>query len=359
MKPRSQFVGMSQWLNNSALHAIKPNSTHNKEFASKIEKDVASNTSLVSCEVLDQKISIDELNKTLKLLKNKKASGFDSVTNEMLKHSSPTMLELIRKLFNLIMESETFPTQWSEGLITPIFKAGDHYDPSNYRGITISNCLGKLFTKILNTRLINYLTDNNIISKYQIGFLPKHRTSDHILVLKTIIDSCKSSRKKLFICFVDLSKAFDTIYRKGLIHKLISSGISSKFIRIITSMYSNVSARIKTSQGMTDCFPVEVGTKQGCNLSPTLFNLYLNDLPQIFNDPKCKTATINKENIPCLMYADDLVLMSFTETGMEQCLANLETYCNNWQLNINTKKNQNYDNKQTQKHNIPLQNKQH
>ncbi len=166
------------------------------------------------------------------------------------------MGDLLLKLFNNILQHEHFPNQWSKGFIIPIFKSGDIDDPNNYRGITISNCLGKLFTKLLNTRLTNYLIDNRIISSCQIGFLPKQRTADHILLLKTIIDSFKKAKKKLFICFVDFKKAFDTVHRTGLIYKLLKLQISTKIINIIASMYENTNASVKTLKGLTKKFPI-------------------------------------------------------------------------------------------------------
>ena len=84
----------------------------------------------------------------------------------------------------------------------------------------------------MNTRLLEYLETNNIIKPNQIGFMPKHRTSDHILVLKTVIDSFKSAKKSLYMCFVDLKKAFDTVFHEGLFYKLKELNFSSKFDKI-------------------------------------------------------------------------------------------------------------------------------
>ena len=159
-----------------------------------------------------------------------------------------------------MLQQEKFPTDWTEGFISPIFKSGSQYETNNYRGITIANCLRKLFTKLLNGRLVHYLTENNIIKNNQFGVMPKCSTSDHLLVLETIIDIYKRKKKTLFLCFIDFRKVFDSIYRDGLIFKLKQSGISSKFICLIISMYQTVNARMKTQSGVTNSFPIEVGT---------------------------------------------------------------------------------------------------
>ena len=93
----------------------------------------------------------------------------------------------------------------------------------------------------------------------------------------------------------------------------------------------------KNKKGLTPTFSIEVGTRQGCNLSPTLFNLFLNDLPSQFNSD-CKPVIINDIKLSCLMYADDLVLISETEKGMHNCLLTLETFCKKWRLTINIEK---------------------
>ena len=148
----------------------------------------------------------------------------------MIKHSLHIMMPLIHLFFNKILQTEFFPSAWSKGYIIPLFKSGDESDPSNYRGITISNYLSKLFTKIMTTRLLNFVDKHEIIKKNQIGFMPKNRTTDHLLVLKAIIDSFKQCRKTLYICFIDLKKAFDTVYQEGLIYKLQELNLSTKFI---------------------------------------------------------------------------------------------------------------------------------
>ena len=258
----------------------------------------------------------------------------------MIKYSITTMLPLLHKLFNHILESEIFPAKWSEGFIQPLHKSGDNEDPTNYRGITISNCLGKLYTSILNRRLLQFCDEKKIINKFQIGFLPKNRTADHILVLKTLIDTFKRRRKPLLLCFIDFKKAFDTVSHKGLYHKLRNMNISSKFINTVKSMYSQLIARVKINPTLlTDKFEIEVGTRQGCNLSPTLFNIFINDIPDtLYNDGENKGVTLNHTNLNCLMYADDLVILSHSAKEMKRKLHILEEYCNKWRLIINTNK---------------------
>jgi len=102
----------------------------------------------------------------------------------MIKTSQLYLLESLQKIFN----TGVYPKIWAKGYIVPIFKNESKEDPRNYRGITIGSCLGKLFGKIMNTRLEKFLSSINIISLEQIGFCKEKRTSDHHFVLKTLID---------------------------------------------------------------------------------------------------------------------------------------------------------------------------
>ena len=136
------------------------------------------------------------------------------------------------------MNGGVFPTNWCEGIITPIFKSGNKQDPSNYRGICINSCLGKLFSAVLNNRLKSYVQDHNILHKAQIGFIPGHRTTDHIFSLRTLIDKhvTHTTNGKLNTCFVAFKKAFDSIWHDGLLYKLLKYNTGGKFYDLIKSL---------------------------------------------------------------------------------------------------------------------------
>ena len=146
----------------------------------------------------------------------------------MIKYGTPQLV--LQKLFNIILEKGVFPRTWYNGLITPIFKSGAKNDPGNYRGICVTSCLGKLFCSILN-RITSHLCLNNPIHRNQIGFQSGSRTSDHLFTLKTLIDNRVKarSRGKIFACFVDFRKAFDSIWHNGLLFKLLQSRVGVMF----------------------------------------------------------------------------------------------------------------------------------
>ena len=115
-------------------------------------------------------ISTYEIEKAIKSLKNGKAHGQDLISNEMIKNSINFILQPLHKIFNYILNTGEYPEEWSKGHVVPIYKSGDKSNPKNYRGISISSCLGKLFATILNERLLSFLNSKKAISKEQIGF---------------------------------------------------------------------------------------------------------------------------------------------------------------------------------------------
>ena len=285
---------------------------------------------------LDFKISDKEILLAIKSLKLGKATGLDQISNEMIKAGQSAFTAPLCKMFNLILTSGQYPAKWTRGKILPLHKKGDFNDPANFRGITLSSCLGKLFNSILNTRLTAFLEENNLIPIEQIGFKKNHRTSDHLFIVRNLMEKYKKNKKSLFLCFIDFRKAFDTVWHAGLLFKLVSVGISSKFYAIIKSMYHNVQLTVQCGNSISPFFCSRSGVRQGDNLSPTLFNLFISDIPALFDG--CDAPEIGKVKLPCLLYADDLIIFSETQTGIQKALHNLEGYCDTWQLDVNANK---------------------
>lgn len=128
----------------------------------------------------------------------------------------------------------------TEGIIVPIHKQGNCSDPNNYRGITLNSCLGKLFCHVFNSRISNYVENISFLAKEQAGFRKNFRTSDQTFILKTLVDKycCKNSKSnKLYACFIDLEKAFDTVWHEGMLVKLQRSGINGKTYELITVLF--------------------------------------------------------------------------------------------------------------------------
>lgn len=333
---KSNTISAEEWIKH--FQGVVHKNVVNDDFTSDIAAFIQDNVDKTFCE-LNFKINATEIIQAISKLKNGKSSGNDSLLNEMIKCSSPVMVPVLEKLFNQILTNGIFPNLWRTNYLTPLHKKGDINCPSNYRGIAVSSTLSKLFCSVLHSRLSNFFKVKNTIPVNQIGYKSRSRTSDHIFTLKTIIDKYTrlASKQNLYCCFVDFKSAFDTVRRDFLIFKLIRAGVGGNFLKTIQNMYTEVNYCIKLEKGVTSSFSSNTGVKQGCVLSPILFNLYLADLPGIF-DQSCGPVQIADKLLSCLMFADDLILISTSQHGLQTCLNKLSCYCQKWHLTINISK---------------------
>ena len=277
-------------------------------------------------DFINSTISIDEINQARKKLKNNKAGGPDDIINEFIKNCPENVLFVICKLFNLILNTGIIPSNWSLGIVIPIFKnKGSREDPNNYRGITLLSALGKLFTSILNIRLTNYIDNVELLGEEQAGFRERYSTMDHIFVLNCIIDLYLRNGKRLYCAFVGYKKAFDLVDRSALWSKLIANGINGKVITVIYNMYKDAKSCVKSINTTSEYFKCNVGVRQAENLSPLLFAIFLNDLEMsLMKDGVAGLQFINKKvknylsdddietwlRLYTLLYADDTILLA-------------------------------------------------
>ena len=281
---------------------------------------------------VNKPFSIQELKQMSKdELSSGKAVGFDRIRNEVLKIllNNELFSNMILELFNKILDKGTYPKLWKADLIKPVHKKGSTFLESNYRGISLSSCLAKLFNNLILTRLSNQFEDMDIFHPHLLGFRPKMRTSNNIFILKTLIEKQFMSNSKLYCSFVDFSKAFDTVWRKGLIVKIESYGVQGKMLDVIKSLYNDTTAQIKVSDQLSAPFEISLGVKQGDPPSPFFFNIYMNDLCTniMENEKDTDSPNIKDIKVPCLFWADDLILISKSEEGLQEHLNILADYC--------------------------------
>ena len=240
--------------------------------------------------------------------------------------------ELILKLFNLILDSGDVLPEWLISFIVPIHKGGPKSDPSNYRGVSLLSCLGKLFLSILNNRLEQFALVKGILSASQLGFIKGNRTSDaHIIIRKLIDKYCHKNNKRIYSCFIDLSKAFDTVPRDILLQKLQGVGIKGKVFNIIRGIYTNDKAYMKIDGKVTKSFPINQGVRQGCVLSPLLFNIFMAELAK-------DLMALDNGLINSIFWADNIVLLCENGDELNNMIKLIAEYCKRNKLTINCKK---------------------
>ena len=240
-------------------------------------------------------------------------------------------------LFNNILDSGFFPETWAKAVIMPVFKKGSINDVKNYRGISLLSCLSKLFTSVLNQRLLLWSEQNDVLTDAQFGFRPGYGTIDAIFVLNSIISQTLCKKKRLYCAFVDFKTAFDSINRFKLWLKLSKIGIKGKLLQILYSMYSNVKSCVTVRGYISEYFRSMLGLMQGEVLSPILFSFYVNDFEREFIASNCIPYELGQLNLFLLLYADDMILFSETVTGLQNQLNKLSECAASLDLTVNIK----------------------
>ena len=283
--------------------------------------------------ILDKRLTETEVKDIIRSLKTKKAHGLDLIINEFFKTAPDSLIRIITKLFNLILETGIIPSDWSLGVIKPIYKnKGNKEDPNNYRGITILSCFGKLFTCVLNKRLGSFIEQFHILGPEQTGFRKGYSTLDNVFTLYGIIDILLSKHKRLYCGFLDYEKAFDKIDRAFLWHKILEENINGKIINVIKNMYASAKSCVMVNNDISELFDVGVGVRQGENLSPLLFSLFLNDMNISLSNKMVGLTTISDELEFCnmkdedknifiklfvLLYADDTIIFAESAKALQ------------------------------------------
>ena len=271
-------------------------------------------------------------------MKDGKSADDDGITAEHFKNGPLILFIKLSSLFNSMLAHGFVPKQFRFGSITPIIKDkhGNAGDVNNYRGITISPMISKVFERILKTLFSSSLSS----SSYQFGFKNGKSTSHALFCLQKTVDYYIDHGSNVFCSFLDASKAFDRLVHSGLFLKLIERNTPKIFLDILISWYTGLQCRIKWDGYFGNWFPVSAGVRQGGILSPDFYNVYTDDLIYI----------LRKSGIGChisnifaaaLFYADDMCVLAPSLHGLQKLLNICSSYCAEWDICLNAKKTKN------------------
>ena len=218
----------------------------------------------------------------------------------------------------------------------PFLKGSDNdcCDPSNYRPISLLNTLMKVYEGIICKRLVCFLEEMKILSPLQAAYRHRRSSFDHIFTLHELFLEYRFNKigprggiykKPLYLCFLDLKKAFDSVLRDILFFKLYKVGIRGKILRVIKNLFSSNPANVLVDHFLSPEFTIDRGVLQGSKLGPILFNLFINDLLEDLQKSKLG-ATIGKIHIPALGFADDIVLISDCPLKLQELI----NVCERW-----------------------------
>ena len=266
--------------------------------------------------------------------KSGKSCGTDELPYEVLK--SNAVIKILHKMFMFYFDTGITPSIWRKAIICPLLKdpSSDPLLPLNYRGISLLSVVTKIYSSILNKRLVTYLDDNDLLVDEQNGFRSERSCIDHVFTLNSVV----KNRNSTFVTFIDLKKAFDMVDRELLEYSLIKkNGVDGHFYHAVKSLYQNTESCVRLGSHYTDWFGCTSGVKQGDNLSPTLFALFINDLALQLKDLN-NGIEIGGYKLNVLLYADDIALIAQNEAEMDVLLDTVSKWCKKWRLCINPTK---------------------
>ena len=208
------------------------------------------------------------------------STGPDKLHYAFFRYIPENTLHILLRTLNDLWSKHIFPEAWREAIIIPLQKPGkDRRNPSNYRPIALTSCFGKIFERMVGKRLAWYLEENKLISKYQSGFRKYHTTYDHIIRLETDIRKGFKYKKHTTAVFLDISRAYDMVFRPILISKLHKLGIRGHLAQyLIGFLTGDRSFQVRFRSVHSNTYSLQNGLPQGSCLSPMLFNVMINDL---------------------------------------------------------------------------------
>ena len=289
---------------------------------------------------LGQSFTTKEIRMVAKTLLNNKACGWDILPNEFVKFSPDHLHTLLAILFNKIKETNVFPAGWNKGRVLLLHKRGLRVLLGNYRPITVLISMAGLYSKVLNSRLTQVVERHALLGDVQGGFRKGRGGADNLFILHTLLWKARANKKSIHMAFLDISKAYDTVNREVLWAKLAKIGISGKFLEMLKTMYSGDSVDCVVNGVTTRSVYLKRGLRQGCSLSPMLFNIYVSDIGHDLSTDEDGVLLGDRMRIAGLLFADDIIVVSESAEGLKRLLLMVHGHCCQLKLQISQEKSQ-------------------
>lgn len=280
--------------------------------------------------------TIAEIKEAIKKLKTSKAAGPDNLPCDLLKTDCNLLAKTLHPILAHIWHSNTIPSEWKEGLIINLPKKGDLSDCKNWRGITLLNSIYKILAGLILNRIADSLEPK--LLKEQAGFRPGRSCVDHINALRLIVEQSTEFRSPLYLVFVDFERAFDTLNHQSMYKVLQAIGIPHKLISLIQHLYKDSSSKILHNNQKSRSISIKTGVKQGCLMSPLLFNLSLDWVLKHLNKQDRGIRWTLFSRLEELAYADDICLLAHTYDDMQDKINLLKQLAAQVGLKINVAK---------------------
>jgi exonuclease III len=276
--------------------------------------------------------SPEEIRTIIQGFNNKKSAGPDGIPNTVIRKMPFIFCKLLAIIINNCLNSAYFPTTWKKATLIPIEKKKAATDVADFRPISMTNNMSKVLEQVI---LINLEAEVDPFPTHQFGFRRGHSTIDALCLLRDKIAHGFNKGETTLACFLDIRKAFDSVWTEGLRHKLRRLSIDHHIAKLIGNFLENRTATVLVNKHSSHHIPVERGVPQGTKLGPRLYNIYTADQP-----------TPQEENMAVIQYADDTAVISTERNplraadALQSYLIDLEEFYNRWKISVNGSKSE-------------------
>ena len=284
--------------------------------------------------------SMEELVRAIKEMNSKTSTDPFGMSNKMFKHSSFLMKERLLALFNNCLKKKEVPKKWKHSVISMLVKSGqDGKNVSSFRPISMTPCIARLFERLILSRLHKHMKSNNILIKNQSGFRKGRQTKDNLLYLIQKAQEGFNDDKKTLAIFFDVAAAFDKVWHLGVIFKLYLLKVPYYLISIIWAFLKERTFEVKVDGEKSSIRKISCGVPQGGVLSPTLFSLFINDVPLAEGEDE-KTLLFADDIVYILQYRfrkNKKLILDAKKTAQikaQEYLNKLEDWMSTWRLSL-------------------------
>jgi len=251
-----------------------------KAAASEEWRDESAAAQLDTNTPLNDDFTLHELNRAIDCSKAHSAPGMDLISYEMIHHLPGTARNQLLQIYNKLWKNGKLIPEWKQSLVIPIPKtAADKSKPESYRPIALTAVLCKLLERLVVNRLQWFVEKNKLLNPLQSGFRKQRSTTDHVVRLQDCALKSISTGQYTLAVLLDFSKAYDMVWKDGLLFKLRRMGVCGRMYNWIRDFLSDRTIRVRVGDSLSGEYRMENGTPQGSVISPLLFNIMINDLP--------------------------------------------------------------------------------
>ena len=278
----------------------------------------------------------EEVEEAIRKLPDNKSPGVDNIPAELIKHGGTPIIDLMTTICQKIWQTKQWPTKWTQSLIIPIPKKTNSRQCQNHRTISLICHASKIMLRILLNRLKHEAEEH--LAEEQAGFRTGRSTVEQIFNCQIIIEKHLQHQRDLYHNFIDFKKAFDRVWHEGLWHTLRKFNIEEGLTQTIEALYNNASSAVLLNKEIGEFFPTTVGVRQGCLLSPVLFNLFLEQIMIDALHEMPSTISIGGRPINNLRFADDIDLLAGSNDELQELTNRLVDKANAFGMELNKEK---------------------